>query len=131
MTSVDSYDVSVPSAGIHTTLTRTPNSQWINDFGLDGVLRLSYFGMNASGVQRWNLRMTKETDSWLVARSDASGRWLDTAGNQLDVTVTPTMWNILKRVTLIEGNCCGNVNAAITSMKEARGELSEQVAQAV
>ena len=41
------------------------------------------------------------------------------------------MWNILKRVTLIEGNCCGNVNAAITSMKEARGELSEQVAQAV
>jgi len=87
--------------------------------------------MNASGIQRWNLRMTKETDSWLVARSDADGRWLDTAGNQLDVTVTPTMWNILKRVALIEGNCCGNANAAITCMKDTRGELSEQVAQAV
>ena len=71
MTSVDSYDVSVPSAGIHhCTLTRTVHSQWINDFGPDGVLRLSHFGMSSSGAQRWNLRMTKDTDSWLVAKSD-------------------------------------------------------------
>ena len=98
MTSVDSYDVSVPSAGIHCTLTRTPNSQWINDFGSNGVLRLSYFGMNVSGIQRWNLRMTKESDSWLVGKSDVDGRWLDNAGNQVDVDITPTIWNLLKRV---------------------------------
>ena len=122
MTSVDSYDVSVPSLGIHCTLTRTVHSQWINDFGPDGVLRLSYFGMNASGVQRGQLRMTKDTDSWLVAKSDLDGTWVDNASNQLDVTVTPTMWNILKRVTLIEGNCCDNVNAAITCMKDTRGQ---------
>ena len=131
MAAVDSYDVSVPSAGIHTTLTRTPNSQWINDFGVDGVLRLSLFGMNASGVQRGCLRMTKDTDSWLVAKSDMDGRWLDNASKQLDVTVTPTMWNILRRVSLLEENCCANVTAAITTMKETREELSQQVAQAV
>ena len=132
MTSVDSYDVSVPSAGIHhCTLTRTPNSQWINDFGPDGVLRLSYFGMNVSGIQRWNLRMTKESDSWLVGKSDVDGRWLDNAGNQVEVDITPTIWNLLKRVALLEDNCCANVNAAIVCMKETRADLSQQVAQAV
>ena len=75
--------------------------------------------------------MTKETDSWLVARSDVDGRWLDNAGNQVEVHLTPTIWNLLKRVTLIEENCCGNVNAAIVCMKETRGELSQQVATAV
>ena len=131
MTAVDSYDVSVPSAGIHTALTRTPNSQWINDYGPDGVLRLTCLGMSVSGVQRWNLRMTKDTDSWLVAKSDMDGRWLDNAGNQVEVHITPTIWNLLKRVTLLEENCNANVNAAIVCMKEARAELSQQVAQAV
>ena len=132
MTSVDSYDVSVPSAGIHhCILTRTPNSQWIKDFGLDGVLRLSYFGMSASGAQRGQLRMTKGTDSWLLAKSgDADGTWVDTAGNQVQVDITPTIWNLLKRVALLEENCCANVNAAIVCMKETRADLSQQVVEA-
>ena len=129
MTSVDSYDVSVPSAGIHTTLTRTPSSQWIQYFGADGVLRLTCFGMNLAGIQRWNLRMTKDTDSWLVAKSDLNGRWVSNDGAPLDVTITPTMWNILKRVSLIEENCCANVTAAITCMKETREEFAQQNAQ--
>ena len=46
--------------------------------------------------------MTKDTDSWLVAKNDLDGTWVDNASNQLDVTVTPTMWNILRRVSLLE-----------------------------
>ena len=129
MTSVDAYDVSVPSAGIHTTLTRTPSSQWIQDFGSDGLLRLTYFGMNLAGAQRWNLRMTKSTDSWLVAKSNMDGQWINNDGAPLDVTVTPTMWNILKRLSLLEENCCANVNAAITSMKGTREQLTQEVSQ--
>ena len=75
--------------------------------------------------------MTKDQDSWLVAKSDSDGTWLDNAGNQVEVDITPTIWNLLKRVTLIEENCCANVNAAIVCMKETRVELSQQVAQAV
>ena len=125
MTAVDSYDVAVPSAGIYATLTRTPCGQWVQDWGAECVLRLSGLAPISGGVQRWCLRM----DSWVVATSDANGGWVNNTGEKLQVTIVPTMWNILKRVSLIEKNTIANVNAAIMSVKEAREELTQKVAQ--
>ena len=125
MTCVDAYDVIVNASGISCTLTKSPCGQWIHDFGHEGVLRLTCLGSTVHGVQRWILRMTKNIDSWLVAKSDLGGRFVNSDGEPMDVSVTPTIWNVIKRVSLLEDNG----HAAITSMNETREQLAQQVSE--
>ena len=128
MTAVDCYDVAIASLGIYCTMTKVPCGQFVHDYGEAGILRLTYFGQNLAGAQRWNLRMVQAKDAWVVGRSDWDGNWVNDKDEALDVTLTPTIWNLLKRVALLEGNVCANVNAAIVSVQESGKVLQEKVA---
>ena len=126
---IESYDLSIPSLGIYATLTKVPCGQWVHDWGTSGIMRLTYFGQqNLAGVQRWNIRMVSDNKSWVVAKNDVDGNWLDGNDQPLEVTLVPTMWNLLKRVAALEESTYANVNAAIASMKDTRAELTQKVA---
>ena len=126
----DSYDLSFPSQGLYCTLTRTLSGQWIYDFGTSGILRLTDLGSrNLAGVQRWMLRMASGNTSYLVAKNDMDGRWVNSNEEPVDVNLKPTMWNVLKRLAALEQSSYANVSAAISSTQETGKALTEKITQ--
>ena len=126
----DSYDVSFPSQGLYATLTKTTSGQWVYDFGTSGILRLTDLGSrNLAGVQRWMLRMASGNTSYLVAKNDMDGRWVNSNEEPVDVNLKPTMWNVLKRLAALEQSSYANVSAAITSTQETGKALTERITQ--
>ena len=124
----DSYDLSFPSQGLYATLTKTPSGQWIYDFGTSGILRLTDLGSrNLAGVQRWHLRMASGNSSYTVAKNDLDGRWVNNNEEPVDVTLKPTMWNVLRRLSALEESSYANVNAAITSTQETGNALTQRM----
>ena len=92
-------------------------------------MRLTYFGQqNLAGVQRWHIRMVSESHSWVVAKNDQDGNWFNEEDQALEVSLVPTIWNILKRVSLLEESAYANINAAIQVMQGTEKVLSEKVA---
>ena len=123
---IESWDLWIPSLSVACSLTKVPCGQWVHDFGSSGRMQLSYFGQNQAGVQRFHIRMVSEGKSWVVARMDSDGNWITNDEQPLQVTLTPTICNLLKRVTALEESAYGNVNAAILSMKDTDKKLTER-----
>ena len=122
--------MSSPSLGIHVTLTKMPCGQSVHDFGTSCIIRLTYQAQaNLAGILQWDLRMVVSEDSrWVVAKNDIDGSWFNGDGEPIEVTLVPTIWNVLKRIAALEGSVCANVNAAIHSVQNAEKVLSEKVA---
>ena len=92
-------------------------------------MRLTYFGQqNLAGVQRWHVMMASENKTWVVAKNDLDGNWFNADDQALEVTLVPTIWNVLKRLALLEDSAYANVNAAIQVMQGTEKVLSERVA---
>ena len=123
---IESWDLWIPSLSVACSLTKVPCGQWVHDFGSSGRMQMSYFGQNQAGVQRFHIRMVSEGKSWVVARMDSDGNWITNDEQPLQVTLTPTICNLLKRVTALEESAYGNVNAAILSMKDTDKKLTER-----
>ena len=123
---IESWDLWIPSLSVACSLTKVPCGQWVHDFGSSGRMQMSYFGQNQAGVLRFHIRMVSEGKSWVVARMDSDGNWITNDEQPLQVTLTPTICNLLKRVTALEESAYGNVNAAILSMKDTDKKLTER-----
>ena len=123
---IESWDLWIPSLSVACSLTKVPCGQWVHDFGSSGRMQMSYFGQNQAGVLRFHIRMVSEGKSWVVARMDGDGNWITNDEQPLKVTLTPTICNLLKRVTALEESAYGNVNAAILSMKDTDKKLTER-----
>ena len=121
---IESWDLSIPSLAIHCSLTKVPCGQWVHDFGTSGRMQLTYFGQNLSGVQRFHIRMASEGKSWVVARMDSDGNWMTNDEQALEVTLTPTILNVLARLSTLETSYA---NAAIHSMQDTVKRLTERV----
>ena len=130
MSPIEAYDLTIPSLAIHVTLTKVPCGQWTHDFGTSGIMRLTYQGQaNLAGILQWDLRMVVSEDSrWVVAKNDIDGSWFNGDGEPIQVTLVPTIWNLLKRVAALEGSLYDNVNTAIQAMQGTEKMLSERVA---
>ena len=123
---IECWDLWIPSLSVACSLTKVPCGQWVHDFGSSGRMQMSYFGQNQAGVLRFHIRMVSEGKSWVVARMDSDGNWITNDEQPLQVTLTPTICNLLKRVTALEESAYGNVNAAILSMKDTDKKLTER-----
>ena len=123
---IESWDLSIPSLAIYCSLTKVPCGQWVHDFGTSGRMQLTYFGQNLAGVQRFHIRMASEGKSWVVARMDSDGNWMTNDEQALEVTLTPTILNVLARLSTLETSYA-NVNAAIHSMQDTVKRLTERV----
>ena len=99
---IESWDLSIPSLAIYCSLTKVPCGQWVHDFGTSGRMQLTYFGQNLAGVQRFHIRMASEGKSWVVARMDSDGNWMTNDEQALEVTLTPTILNVLSRLSTLE-----------------------------
>ena len=89
-------------------------------------MQLTYFGQNLAGVQRFHIRMASEGKSWVVARMDSDGNWMTNDEQALEVTLTPTVLNVLARLSTLETSYA-NVNAAIHPMPDTEKKLPERV----
>ena len=123
---IESWDLSIPSLAIYCSLTKVPCGQWVHDFGTSGRMQLTYFGQNLAGVQRFHIRMASEGKSWVVARMDSDGNWMTNDEQSLEVTLTPTILNVLARLSTLETSYA-TVNAAIHSMQDTAKRLTERV----
>ena len=121
---IESWDLSIPSLAIYCSLTKIPCGQWVHDFGTSGRMQLTYFGQNLAGVQRFHIRMASEGKSWVVARMDSDGNWMTNDEQALEVTLTPTILNVLARLSTLETSYA---NAAIHSMQDTVKRLTERV----
>ena len=121
---IESWDLSIPALAIYCSLTKVPCGQWVHDFGTSGRMQLTYFGQNLSGVQRFHIRMASEGKSWVVARMDSDGNWMTNDEQALEVTLTPTILNVLARLSTLETSYA---NAAIHSMQDTVKRLTERV----
>ena len=121
---IESWDLSIPSLAIYCSLTKVPCGQWVHDFGTSGRMQLTYFGQNLAGVQRFHIRMASEGKSWVVARMDSGGNWMTNDEQALEVTLTPTILNVLARLSTLETSYG---NAAIHSMQDTVKRLTERV----
>ena len=90
-------------------------------------MQLTYFGQNLAGVQRFHIRMASKGKSWFVARMDSDGNWMTNDEQALEVTLTPTILNVLSRLSTLETSYA-NVNAAIQYVQETERKLTERVA---
>ena len=124
---IESWDLSIPSLALHCSLMKVPSGQWLHDFGSSGIMRLTYFGQTLAGVQRFHIRMVSEGKSWVVARMDNDGNWMTNDEQALEVTLTPTILNVLARLTTLETSAYANVNAAIHAMRDTEKRLVERV----
>ena len=120
---IESWDLAIPSLAIYCSLTKVPCGQWVHDFGTSGRMQLTYFGQNLAGVQRFHIRMASEGKSWVVARMDSDGNWMTNDEQALEVTLTPTILNVLARLITLETSG----NAAIHSMQDSVKRLTERV----
>ena len=124
---IESWDLSIPSLALHCSLTKVPSGQWLHDFGSSGIMRLTYFGQTLAGVQRFHIRMVSEGKSWVVARMDNDGNWMTNDEQALEVTLTPTILNVLARLTTLETSAYANVSAASHAMQDTEKRLVERV----
>ena len=67
-------------------------------------------------------------NQWLIAKNDLDNNWFNGDGEPIEVTLVPTIWNVLKRLAALEGSLYANVNTAIQAMQETEKVLSEKVA---
>ena len=93
-------------------------------------MRLTYQGQrNLAGIQQWDLRMDVSGENkWVIAKNDLDNNWFNGDGDPIEVTLVPTMWNVLKRIAALEGSLYANVNTAIQAMQESEQTLTERVA---
>ena len=126
---IESWDIAIPSLGIYTTLTKVPCGQWVNDFGTSGVMRMTYFGaQNKKRIPRFDVSMASNDKSYVLCTMDLDGNWLNAREEVLDVNLTPTIWNVMRRLDALEGSAYANVNAAIQSVQDSEKRLNERVA---
>lgn len=124
---IESWDLSIPSLALHCSLTKVPSGQWLHDFGSSGIMRLTYFGQTLAGVQRFHIRMVAEGKSWVVARMDNDGNWMTNDEQALEVTLTPTILNVLARLSALETSAYANGSATIHSMQETEKMLADRI----
>ena len=125
---IESWDLAIPSLGVYTTLTKVPCGQWVNDFGTSGVMRMTYFGaQNKKFIPRFGVSMASKDKSYVLCTMDLDGNWLNAKEEVLDVSLTPTIWTVLRRLDALEGSAYANVNAAIQSVHETEKRLNERV----
>ena len=126
---IESWDLAIPSLGVYTTLTKVPCGQWVNDFGTSGVMRMTYFGaQNKKRIPRFDVSMASNDKSYVLCTMDLDGNWLNAREEVLDVNLTPTIWNVMRRLDALEGSAYANVNAAIQSVQDSEKRLNERVA---
>ena len=126
---IESWDLVIPSLGVYTTLTKVPCGQWVNDFGTSGVMRMTYLGAaNKKRIPRFDVSMASDDHSYVLCTMDLDGNWLDAREAVLDVSLTPTIWNVLRRLDALGSSAYANVNAAIQCVKETEKRLHERVA---
>ena len=129
---IECWDLNIPSLGIYTTLTKVPCGQWVSDFGpTSGVTRLTYLGQqNKKRVPRFGIRMVSSDDkAWVLAKMDVDNNWINDNDEPLDVSLTPTMLNVLARLSALETSAYANVNLAIQTVQETERKLIEKVAK--
>ena len=71
--------------------------------------------------------MASGNSSYTVAKNDLDGRWVNNNEEPVDVTLKPTMWNVLRRLSALEESSYANVNAAITSTQETGNALTQRM----
>ena len=126
---IEAWDLAIPSLGVYTTLTKVPCGQWVNDFGTSGVMRMTYFGaQNKKRIPRFDVSMASNDKSYVLCTMDLDGNWLNAREEVLDVNLTPTIWNVMRRLDALEGSAYANVNAAIQSVQDSEKRLNERVA---
>ena len=129
---IECWDLKIPSLGIYTTLTKVPCGQWVSDFGpTSGVMRLTYLGQqNKKRVPRFGIRMVSNDDkAWVLAKMDVDNNWINDNDEPLDVSLTPTILNVLARLSALETSAYANVNLAIQTVQETERKLIEKVAK--
>ena len=127
---IESWDIAIPSLGVYTTLTKEPCGQWVNDFGTSGVMRMTYFGaLNKKRIPRFDVSMASNDKTDVLCTMDIDGNWLNARDEILDVSLTPTILNVLARLSALETSAYANVNLAIQSVQETERKLTEKVAK--
>ena len=129
---IECWDLKIPSLGIYTTLTKVPCGQGVSDFGpSSGVMRLTYLGQqNKKRVPRFGIRMVSSDDkAWVLAKMDVDNNWINDNDEPLDVSLTPTILNVLARLSALETSAYANVNLAIQTVQETERKLIEKVAK--
>ena len=64
----------------------------------------------------------------MLAKNDIDGNWFNGDVEPIEVTLVPTICNVLKRIAALEGSLYANVNTAIQAMQETENTLTERVA---
>jgi len=92
-------------------------------------MRMTYFGaQNKKRIPRFDVSMASNDKSYVLCTMALDGNWLNAREEVLDVSLTPTIWNVLRRLDALEGSAYANVNAAIQSVQETEKMLHEKVA---
>ena len=128
MSPIEAYGLTIPSLAVYVTLTKVPCGQWVHDFGTSGIMRLTYQGQaNLAGILQWDIRIVESEDNrWVLAKNDIDGNWFNGDGEPIEVTLVPTICNVLKRIAALEGSLYANVNTAIQAMQETEKTLTEK-----
>ena len=125
---IESWDIAIPSLGVYTTLTKEECGQWVKDFGTSGVMRMTYFGaLNKKRIPRFDVSMASNDRTDVLCTMDIDGNWLNARDEILDVSLTPTILNVLARLSALETSAYANVNLAIQSSQETGRKLTEKV----
>ena len=92
-------------------------------------MRMTYFGaQNKKFIPRFGVSMASKDKSYVLCTMDLDGNWLNAREEVLDVNLTPTIWNVMRRLDALEGSAYANVNAAIQSVQDSEKRLNERVA---
>ena len=73
--------------------------------------------------------VSSDDKAWVLAKMDVDNNWINDNDEPLDVSLTPTILNVLARLSALETSAYANVILAIQTVQETERKLAEKVAK--